>query len=68
MAQRARALSLYRRIIQAGNHWQGSTEDANYIVREARRLFRKNMHLTDEATIERKLFEAEVRHGLDGSN
>jgi hypothetical protein len=60
----ARALSLYRQIIRQSKIWPGSQEDRSYILNEARDLFHKNRDITDAATIDAKLFEAESRIGL----
>ncbi len=56
---------MYHKIIRAAfsHNWK-SDEDAMYVLCEARRLFRQNQFIQDPATIERKLREAEMRHGL----
>ena len=62
---RSEVLSMYHKIIRAAfTHNWNSDEDAIYVLHEARRLFRQNQSITDPEKIERKLREAEMRHGL----
>ncbi|KAG8343523.1 putative Complex 1 protein (LYR family) [Trypanosoma vivax] len=62
---RAKVLSWYRRFLKAAFtvHWE-TDEDALYVIKETRRLFRQNALITDELAIERKLREAEMRYEL----
>lgn len=41
-----------------------TVKERNYIVSEARRLFKKNKDITDPEIIKAKIFEAEARYGL----
>lgn len=62
---RAAVLLWYRKILRAAFDVDWKTDaDAGYVLDEARRLFRRNAHITDVALIERKLEEAETRYGL----
>lgn len=61
LPSRSRVLSLYKRILQTGKNWEGTAEDAQYIQKEAKKLFRRNSNLNDQKQIEEKIFEAETR-------
>uniref|UniRef100_A0A914WID5 Complex 1 LYR protein domain-containing protein n=1 Tax=Plectus sambesii TaxID=2011161 RepID=A0A914WID5_9BILA len=67
MSQRARVLSLYRSILRLGRNWtsaegpQQTKEQRDYILREARELFRKNKQLSDPAEIDLRIQEAQAR-------
>jgi len=62
---RSEVLRWYRTILKSAfKHPWKSDSDALYVAEEARRLFRGNMHITDCDVIERKVREAEMRHGL----
>ncbi|XP_014671117.1 PREDICTED: LYR motif-containing protein 1-like [Priapulus caudatus] len=68
---RTEVLSLYKRILRTGLSWQsasGSSEDTSnerdYILNEAKTLFRKNTLIRDETTIKLYIQEAEARLGL----
>lgn len=63
---RRQVLSLYRHILRVGRHWEAlepahTKEEQQYILAEARQLFRANQHLTDPAAIREHLVEAESR-------
>ena len=58
----------YRRILRSAmndvTHWKNGVEDSEYIIDEARRLFRMNTPITDPDAIDRKIKEAEYRYEL----
>ncbi|XP_036136702.1 LYR motif-containing protein 1 isoform X2 [Molossus molossus] len=67
-ATRQEVLGLYRRISRLARTWQaasGQVEDTiaekQYIVNEARTLFRRNKHLTDAALIKQCVAECTAR-------
>ncbi|CAH1795406.1 unnamed protein product, partial [Owenia fusiformis] len=66
MALRKEVLSLYRRIFRLARTWTAQNPDETwqeqeYIKDEARRLFRKNKNVTNEADIQDFLKEGEAR-------
>lgn len=68
---RPNVLSLYRQILRMGKTWEaisGNSFDTklerDYIMNEARHLFRKNRYLQDETEIQLRLREAESRLAL----
>jgi hypothetical protein len=63
MALRTRVLSLYRQILRAGHGWN-KREESDYIVDEARKIFRQNQDITDPAIIKAKIFEGQSRLDL----
>lgn len=63
MAQRTEVLRTYRMLMRAGRTWP-TVSERQYILSEARRLFRLNRALEDPAKIEKKLFEASSRWEL----
>lgn len=63
---RREVLSLYRRIFQVAREWKATTaadteEERQYIQNEARKLFRKNMNITNTEEIKLCLHEASAR-------
>ena len=65
-ALRRQVLSVYRRIVRLGYQWEAvdpthTREERQYILREARTLFRANQHLTDIPAIVEHLAEGESR-------
>ena len=63
MAQRTEVLRTYRMLMRAGRTWP-TVSERQYILSEARRLFRLNRALEEPAKIEKKLFEASSRWEL----
>jgi hypothetical protein len=61
--QRYRVLCIYRKIHKAGITWNNK-EDRDYIINEARQLFRDNQQIEDPDTIEKKIEEAQARYDL----
>eukprot|EP00735_Rhodelphis_limneticus_P012850 TRINITY_DN6251_c0_g1::TRINITY_DN6251_c0_g1_i1::g.119::m.119 TRINITY_DN6251_c0_g1::TRINITY_DN6251_c0_g1_i1::g.119 ORF type:complete len:121 (+),score=8.23,sp/B5FYC7/LYRM1_TAEGU/40.00/7e-19,Complex1_LYR/PF05347.10/7.1e-11,Complex1_LYR_1/PF13232.1/1.9e-07 TRINITY_DN6251_c0_g1_i1:99-461(+) len=61
---RFRTLSIYRKILRTGKHWEGPEEEKTYIQNEASSLFRKHSVISDPIEIEQKVFEAETRLAL----
>jgi hypothetical protein len=62
---RSEVLRWYRKLLQSAFLVEWKTDDdAEYVLNETRRLFRRNQHLRDLDTIARKLEEAETRYGL----
>lgn len=66
MTARRSVLSIYRKILQTSKTWKAvsekdTQEEQKYILNEARKLFRKNMHLTDPKQIQTCMQEAEAR-------
>jgi hypothetical protein len=63
---RQQVLGWYKKILSAAFtvDWLDGVDDGAYVLDEARRLFRQNMHLRDVATIQRKVREAETRYAL----
>jgi Complex 1 protein (LYR family) len=68
--QRAKTLSLYRRLLRLGQEWghtvgiHGGGDKENereYIVRQTRRVFRENVSLTDAQQIEELLASTDAR-------
>lgn len=72
MSRQLEVLRLYRKIIRGGNHWKNGNAKINdqvinekqYILEEARTLFRKNKDLKDDETINAKIFEGNSRFEL----
>ncbi|KAG9476992.1 hypothetical protein GDO78_002400 [Eleutherodactylus coqui] len=67
-ATRSEVLSLYRRIFQIARKWKSSSgleeetvKERQYIVEEARKLFRKNKNVTDMETIHQCIEECHAR-------
>lgn len=63
---RSTVLSLYRRILRIGFSWEAQNpsetkEEQNYIISEAKQLFRTNKNITDVKTIEQHILEGEAR-------
>ncbi|XP_047465533.1 LYR motif containing protein 1 [Mugil cephalus] len=65
---RSAVLSLYMRVFRVARTWQaqsgvrGDTQtERNYILQEARTLFRQNQQLTDQESIKRCIEECEAR-------
>ena len=55
------------KILRAGYSWEkegGNQKDRDYILWEARRLFRQNMNILETENIDKKLTEAEQRYEL----
>lgn len=57
---RPRVLALYRQILRTGHQWK-NTDEREYIVNEARRLFRQNQDISDPSLIKAKILEGESR-------
>jgi len=72
MSKRLEVIRLYRKIIRGGNHWKDVnsttgnqiTNEKQYILEEARTLFRKNKDLKDPEMINAKIFEGNSRYEL----
>lgn len=64
---RTQVLSLYKTILKTGKSWQGMPEESQYIMEEAKSLFRLNKNLTDKEQIKEKIFEASSRLELGNS-
>ncbi|KAG8433110.1 hypothetical protein GDO86_017409 [Hymenochirus boettgeri] len=67
-AARQEVLNLYRKIFRIARKWQSasgllqeSTKEKEYIVDEARKLFRKNKKVTDLETIKECIDECKAR-------
>uniref|UniRef100_A0A7S1QIG7 Complex 1 LYR protein domain-containing protein n=1 Tax=Neobodo designis TaxID=312471 RepID=A0A7S1QIG7_NEODS len=62
---RGDVLRWYRKMLKAAFDvdWPND-EDAEYVLDETRRMFRRNQHLREVALIQRKVFEAEARYTL----
>ena len=63
---RSRVLSLYRRCLRLGRTWEArdpneTPTERNYIVGEARKLFRVNRDVAEEEKVEQHVREAEAR-------
>ncbi|XP_056433034.1 LYR motif containing protein 1 [Gadus macrocephalus] len=67
-ATRNKVLSLYSRLFRIARNWQAQSgvkqdteAERNYIVLEARSLFRQNQKLTDQESVKRCIDECEAR-------
>ncbi|CAL8283543.1 unnamed protein product [Merluccius merluccius] len=67
-ATRGKVLSLYMRVLRVARGWQAQTAvlrdteaERDYIVQEARTLFRQNQQLTDLESIKKCIDECEAR-------
>ena len=63
---RSQVLRLYSRIFRVARHWEAqdlneTKVEKNYILEEARALFRENKDLSDAEEIRLRLLEAEAR-------
>ncbi|XP_071513233.1 LYR motif containing protein 1-like [Panulirus ornatus] len=63
---RSRVLALYRRILRIGFSWEAQNPsetkvEQNYIINEAKQLFRTNKNIVDVKTIEQHIIEGEAR-------
>jgi hypothetical protein len=66
---RQRVLSVYRNIVRLGRRWEAidpteTAKEREYIINEARTLFRKNKNLESLDEVEQHLKEAEARIGI----
>eukprot|EP00471_Norrisiella_sphaerica_P011312 CAMPEP_0184496450 /NCGR_PEP_ID=MMETSP0113_2-20130426/33970_1 /TAXON_ID=91329 /ORGANISM="Norrisiella sphaerica, Strain BC52" /LENGTH=112 /DNA_ID=CAMNT_0026883071 /DNA_START=76 /DNA_END=414 /DNA_ORIENTATION=+ len=60
---RSKVLALYKDIMRRARIWEGkgNTAESEYIVSEARKLFRKNKDIEDNSLIAEKIEEGESR-------
>merc|ERR1719415_393424 len=66
MMARLKVLSMYKRILRVGQKWVASNPDntqveRNYIIDEAKTLFRKNATITDSKEASERYREVEAR-------
>lgn len=68
---RNQVIQLYRQILKLGRNWTSSTNkhqdtitEREFILTEAKTLFRKNQHLTDPKVISDYIHEAQARLDL----
>ncbi|KAK9846249.1 hypothetical protein WJX81_000015 [Elliptochloris bilobata] len=61
MTTAPRVLSLYRAIIKLGKSWKGEVEEKQYILSEARKVFREHRDANSKEEVESLIEEGEHR-------